>query len=520
MIDIFPKQQNFYAESSQMTPILKILTMSFHIRVCLFFILVLAGLAGFLKPSALGAPDSAAAAPQKTVYVISISGEVDPGMAAFVDRAEKTAANDSNALVVVKIDTFGGRVDSALEIVDTLLKIPADRSIAFVDKKAISAGALIALACGDLVMRPTTTIGDCAPISYSQEGIEMLGEKFQSPIRAKFRALAKRNGYPEKLTEAMVSSEKEVYSVKIDGRQHFLDASDYNDLTDAEKKKLTGKKTVVEKGELLTMEANEAVDLGFSEFTAESVENMLHQMNVENYTLVPIDESWSEAMVRLIGRIAPILMMIGLAGLYLEMKAPGFGLPGIVGITCLAIVFLSQYMAGLADYMELLIVVFGLVLMGFEVFVLPGFGVAGFAGIVLITVGMVLTLQDFVIPDPAIPWETDLLVHNITMVIAAYIGAFLAALLFLRYVLPRFSIGRQGPFLTTDLKMAHADSSEIPKIHVGDTGFAHSYLRPSGKAMIHDDLFDVVTEGEFIEKGTPIVVLKIQGNRIIVSKGL
>jgi membrane-bound serine protease (ClpP class) len=174
-------------------------------------------------------------------------------------------------------------------------------------------------------------------------------------------------------------------------------------------------------------------------------------------------------------------------------------------------------MAGLADYMELLIVVFGLVLMGFEVFVLPGFGIAGFAGIIFITAGMVLTLQDFVVPDPAIPWEGELLAHNVMMVIIAYIGAFLSALFFLRYVLPRFSIGRQGAFLSTDLKQAHADSSETAKVRIGETGVALSYLRPSGKAMIHDDLFDVVTEGEFMEKGTPIVVSKVIGNRIIVS---
>ena len=133
-------------------------------------------------------------ATKQTVYVISISGEVDPGMAAFLERAYQDTLEKPNGLVVLEIDTFGGRVDSALEIVDTLLKFPKERSIAFVEKKAISAGSLIALACGKLVMKPATTIGDCAPISITQEGPKMMGEKFQSPLRAKFRALAKRNG--------------------------------------------------------------------------------------------------------------------------------------------------------------------------------------------------------------------------------------------------------------------------------------------------------------------------------------
>ncbi|RJP92420.1 MAG: serine protease [Desulfobacteraceae bacterium] len=502
-----------------MAPVLKTRPVFSALRILMLHCLVLAGSAGFLNAFAQSAPDPETAASETTVYIISVSGEVDPGMAAFVERAVQAVSGNPDALVVVKIDTFGGRVDSALEIVDSLLKIPGNRSIAFVEKKAISAGALIALACGDLVMRPAATIGDCAPISYSQEGVEMLGEKFQSPIRAKFRALAKRNGYPEKLAEAMVSSEKEVFSVEIDGQRRLMDSSDYKDLTDAQKKKITAKKTVVEKGELLTMEAEEAVELGFSKFTAPNVEDMLRQMEVKNYMLIPIDENWSETMARVIGRIAPILMMIGLAGLYLEMKAPGFGLPGIVGISCLAIVFLGQYMAGLADYTEFLIILSGIVLMGIEVFVLPGFGIAGFAAIACIAVGMVLTFQDFVIPDPSIPWEAEILAHNVTVVIISYIGAFLGALLFLRYVLPRFSVGQQGPFLTTDLHQAHANSSETAKVRAGDRGMAMSSLRPSGKAIIHDDLFDVVTEGEFMEKGAPIVVYAVKGNRIVVSRG-
>jgi membrane-bound serine protease (ClpP class) len=457
---------------------------------------------------------------KQSVYVISVSGEVDPGMAAFMERAYQDISDDPNAIVVANIDTFGGRVDSALEIVDTFLKIPKEKSIAFVGKKAISAGALIALSCGDLVMAPVTTIGDCAPISYSKEGPEMLGEKFQSPIRAKFRALAKRNGYPVKLAEAMVSMDKEIFEIEIEGNKVLMDASDYDDLTDGEKKKITSKKTIVEKGELLTMHAEEAQELGFSSMTAGNIDDMLKQMGFENYEVIHIEQSWSETMVRFIGKIAPILMMIGLAALYMEMKAPGFGVPGIIGIICLAIVFLNQYMVGLADYMELILLGFGIILMGMEVFVLPGFGIAGIAGVVCLAVGLILSLQGFVLPDPSIPWEADLLMHNISVVLTSYIFAFMFTLFFMRYILPRFSIGRKGPFLMADLKDAHADSPETTKIKTGDRGVAKTYLRPSGKADINDDLFDVVTESEFIEKGTSIVVSAIKGNRIIVSQNI
>ena len=456
----------------------------------------------------------------RPVFVIPVSGTVDPGMSAFLYRACREATKSTNSLVVFEIDTFGGRVDSALEIVDTLLTVPAERSIAFVKKKAISAGALIALSCGELAMRPATTIGDTAPIVYSQEGPQMMGEKFQSPIRAKFRALARRNGYPEALAEAMVTPEKIVYAVEIDGEKKYMDAQAFEDLTSEEKDRVTDKRTVVEKGELLTMSAAEALELGFSSMTVSSIDAMLEKRGGGPFARSRIEPSWSETMVRYIGSIAPILMMIGLAALYMEMKAPGFGIPGLVGLACLGVVFLNQYMVGLADYTELLIIVLGLVLMGVEVFVLPGFGIAGFAGIVCLIIGLILTFQDFVIPDPNIPWETEILLNNVIKVVGAYVVSFILGLFFIRYVLPRLSTATEGPYLTSSLKDAHSDSRETRRVHVGDTGVAMTALRPSGKVKIGTDVFDVVTENEFIERDAPVVISEISGNRVIVARNI
>jgi membrane-bound serine protease (ClpP class) len=210
--------------------------------------------------------------------------------------------------------------------------------------------------------------------------------------------------------------------------------------------------------------------------------------------------------------------MIGLAALYIEIKAPGFGLPGIIGIICLALVFLSQHMVGLADYTELLLLTLGIVLLGFEIFVIPGFGIAGISGILLIAVSAILAFQDFVIPDPSFPWQGELLAKNIMHVFGAFFVAIVAALLVLRYVLPRLSMVTEGPYLATTLKDSHADSVEAKGARVGDRGTAMTFLRPSGKVKIKDAFFDVITEGEFIEKGTPVRILEIKGNRIIVSK--
>lgn len=454
----------------------------------------------------------------KTVYLIPVSGDVEPGLAAFLKRSLEKSAEDPGALVVLKLDTYGGRLDSAFQMVEDLINIPKGRTIAYVSKKAISAGALIALACNDLYMNKHTTIGDCAPIMYSEEGPKMLGEKIQSPLRARFRSLAKRNGYPAPLAEAMVTAEKEIFRVETDEEVLYLDAREYEELSEEEKEKVVSKKTVVEKGELLTMDDTEALYLGFSRKSVDDLDDVLDHLGIRSEKVVKIKETWSESLVRILTKIAPILMMIGLAALYTEIQSPGFGVPGIIGIVCLGLVFMGHYLVGLADYTELLIMAFGLILLGFELFVIPGFGIAGVTGIVVMAVGMILSLQDFVVPDPKLPWEAELLFRNILIVVGAFVGAFLASMIFMRYIVPRSTRVVSGPYLAETLKDSKADSSEVPRIHVGDVGVAHSFLRPSGKMRIETDFYDVICEGGYIPKDSRIQVMDIRGNRVIVRE--
>lgn len=450
------------------------------------------------------------------VYEIKVEGPVEPGMAAFLERA--LAVDDSPAaLFVLKMDTFGGRVDSALAIVDLIVNIPKGRTIAFVVNKAISAGALISLACNDLVMKDHTTIGDCAPIMNSSEGPKMMGEKFQSPLRAKFRSLAKRNNYPEALAEAMVSDHIAVYEVTEAGQTRYIDSRAYEDLTDDERGAITARKTIISKGELLTMDAIEAERLGFSRMTVGSVAEMLERMGVSNYEIVSIEESWSETFFRFLTKISPILMVIGLGALYTEIKSPGFGLPGLVGIVCLGFVFAGQYIVGLAGYTEFLLIVAGMLFFAGEVFVLPGFGISGILGLILMGAGMVLALQDFVIPDPDLPWQGKLLKANLIQVLASFLAGLFIALGLIRYLLPRLSRVIAGPYLDATLKDSHADSMEIRRASVGDRGVAATFLRPAGKVEINGEIFDAVSQGEFIEQGSLIFVAMIQGNRLIVT---
>lgn len=466
-----------------------------------------------------GQPASQVQKEEQTVLVVPVSGEVGPAMAAFIERALREDTAYDNALFVLELDTFGGRVDSAFQIVDTLLTIPKERTVAYVKKKAISAGALIALACGELAMKHSTTIGDCAPITISEEGPKMLGEKFQSPLRAKFRSLAKRNGYPENLAEAMVTSEMIVYKIEMDdGRVLYMDGTEYEDLSEEEKKAVHSKKTVVGEGILLTMDDREAAEFGFSKMSAESIEEMLEKKGITAYRMIRMEENWSEQLVRVLNAIAPILMLIGFAGLYMEMQTPGFGVPGIVGILCLSLVFFSHYMVGLADYTELLIILIGILLLGVEMFVLPGFGIAGVAGTALMALGLILSLQDFVIPDPRVPWEVELLKKNVMDVIGSLIVSFLLMLLFFRYLFPKISLVLPGPYLSATLEQSHVDSDTAIAVSPGDIGTVIKPLRPSGSISIRGEIYDVISEGDFIEKGETVNVIEIQANRIMVAR--
>jgi membrane-bound serine protease (ClpP class) len=453
-------------------------------------------------------------------YVIPVTGTVDHGMAAFVGRALREAATADGALIVLDIDTFGGQVDAAFDIVDNITACTAP-TVAFVRFKAISAGALIALSADQMAMRPNTTIGDVAPLINTSEGPQMLGEKHQSPIRAKFRALAAKNDYPEILTEAMVTEGIAAFEVALAQPDTllYLDSAKIDALDTLTKSRIISSKRVVKDGELLTMTNTEALRYGFSKMTVSDIDEMLQEMGLGGIETANVGKNWSEGLVSVIALLAPVLMMIGFATIYIEMRSPGFGIPGIIGICCLALVFFGQYMVGLANYTEMLLLITGAVLLALEILVFPGFGVTGFAGIALIVIGMALSFQNFVLPSPEIPWQAGVLKANIMRMSISILGSVALVTIFFRYFFERLSKVIKGPYLATTLAGAQSDADMgfVPK--VGDKGVAFTPLRPSGKVHIGigKELCDVVTDGQFIDKGAEVVVAQIQGNRVVVT---
>lgn len=451
-----------------------------------------------------------------SVFVIPIDKEIEPGLAAFVKRAVKEAEGKNPKAIIFEINTFGGAVESALEIVETISAVKI-HTIAYVKEKAISAGALIALSCNDIVMEENTTIGDVAPIMVSQSGPIMMGEKFQSPLRAKFRSLAQKNNYPIKLSESFVSTEKEIVEVWYkDSSKVLLTGVEYGDLSESDKKLIVRKKTVVPKGELLTLSASEALELGFSRKTVANYSEALKNWKYNSEELVRLEKRRSENLLILFNKIAPFLLMIGLFGIYMEIKTPGFGIFGIIGIAAFLLFFGTKHVVGLADNIEIVLFFVGVALLAVEIFVVPGFGIFGVAGLSLILISALLAMQSFTLPR--MPWEKLAFRKNLLVVgaiFAASVPLFIISLFSTSRAIKLTGIGHTG---TESSANGFTSSVHDYSALVGSIAKVATTLRPAGSIEVDGVRYDAVTDGDFIEEGTAVKVFSVEGSKISVRR--
>lgn len=459
------------------------------------------------------------------IVLIPIEGEIESGVYSFLKRAVVDAENKKPEKIIFLINTFGGELHTTFQIVDLIsgLNIP---TVTLVEEKAISAGTLIAMASRKIYMLSNSIMGDVAPITMGAEGPQMLGEKFQSPLRAKFRALAQKNGYPVKLSEAFVSSEKEIIQVTWkDGNKTIMDAVEYEDLSDVDKENIEQKKTLVPKGELLTMSDQESNDFGFSSGTVASVESLaafLADKEKISSEIIRIEKTSAEKVFSFYLKYSWLLILVGLGGIYLEVKNPGFGFYGIFALIAFGIFFIGQYMVELADYVDLILLMLGIILLGVEVLILPGFGVFGILGIALLLGSFVLMQQNFVIPENVFEW--DILSQNLELVLYAFLGS-LVILVLSFMVGGRFMM--RSPLVFTK-KLFESSETESTKESsmislfsdekwVEVKGVAITKLSPSGKIEIEGKVYDAVTIDNYLDLGTKVKVTGKDGYLLVVE---
>jgi membrane-bound serine protease (ClpP class) len=428
-------------------------------------------------------PIRAAPATRPVVYVAPIEGMIDLGLAPFVRRVLDEATAAGAAAVILEINTFGGRVDAAVLIRDALLGSEV-RTVAFVNKRAISAGALISLAAERIVMADGGTIGAATPVELGAPGApaQPVAEKTVSYMRKEFRATAESRKRPPLLAEAMVDAD-----VEIPG--------------------------VIAKGKLLTLTTQEALKHGLADARADRLDAVLAYLDLSDAEVRRATQTWAESLVRFLTHpvVSSLLMTIGILGIIVEIRTPGFGVPGSLGAASLALFFWGHWLVRLAGWEELLLVGVGLLLLAIEVFVTPGFGLTGVLGLAALIGGLGLSLV-----GAGATW--GVVVTAVGQVAASLLLALAVSLAVLR-VLPRLPFGRRL-VLETELT-AHegfASAPETDRAWLGKRGTAASPLRPAGIADIEGERVDVVSDGEFIAAGEPLTVVRVDGNRIVVRR--
>ena len=419
------------------------------------------------------------------VWLLSIDREIGRGMVSYVREGLSEAEEEGAQAVVFVFSTPGGYLDSAGAIRNAILDTELP-SIAYVDREAYSAGALLAIACEKIYFAPGGVMGAATPVYFEGGRPVEAPEKIVSATRKLFRATAETRARPPEIAEAMVDRD-----VAIEG--------------------------LIEQGKLLTLTADEAAEWGYSDGEAESLEALLEAEGLSRAEVVRFSRRWIDGVVETltIPWIGAILITLGILGLIVEMMIPGFGVPGIVGILSLGAFFWSHFIVGLAGWESVIFLLAGLIAILLEIFVFTAsdFGLAGLTGLVLIGLGFYTSMVG--------PFTEPGAAGRAVAAVSGGLAVALVGVVVLITRLPKTHLRLGGVILSQAITgkafpKAQKEGAESP--WVGRNGTAMTDLRPVGKGEFEGEITDVVCEEGYLPKGTPIVVTKDEIYRKVVRK--
>lgn len=404
------------------------------------------------------------------VYVVPIENSVEKGLSSFLKRGVETAEKENAKAIIFEINTPGGAVDAAGEI-GKLFTSTSLKTVSFINKDALSAGAFISLNTDEIYMVPGATMGAAAIIDSEGNAAD---QKAQSYWLSAMKGAAEQNGRDPIYALAMADTE--------------VDLPEFG----------------APKGKLLTLTSDQAFEVGYSEGTVASIDEVLVKLGYPNAEVRTVDESFAEKLARFITNpiVIPILLSIGSLGLVLELYSPGFGIPGFMGISALLLFFYGHLVAGLAGYETLILFVLGVGLIILEFF-LPG-GVAGIIGFISIMASLFLA--------------TDNVVYmGISLLIAIGVSI-LASILMIKVFGKKMKIFRKIVLRDSTNTESGYVSNRTRSELIGVVGKTLTALRPSGTVLVEDERLDVVSEGAFIEKNKMVKIVKAEGARIVVRE--
>lgn len=418
------------------------------------------------------------------VLVVKIGSEIDPRTNRYTALALEEATDWNADLVILELDTYGGLVTDADEIRTRLLEyeIPI---WTFINKDAASAGALIAIATDSIYMAPGASIG-AATVVQGNTG-EAAPDKYQSYMRSIMRSTAEATGRDPRIAEAMVDENLEVEGVS-------------------------------KQGEVVTFSTSEAIRWGFAEGQVRNIEEILERNGITDYEVKIYELSLSEKIVSIFINpfISGILILIIIGGLYFELQTPGIGFPLLGSLIALVLYLVPYYLNGLADHWEIILFFLGLALIAAEIFVIPGFGVAGVAGFILTLGSLILIMIGNDWFDFQFVAVSQVFKALLTAVLGMLGGVVLIVFGGIRFANSK-AFSRVALEDTQDRNKGYTSSFREQSL-LGRTGVSYTILRPSGKVMIDDIVYDAYTRGEYIMQGEKIVVTEDTGSTLKVRK--
>jgi membrane-bound serine protease (ClpP class) len=418
--------------------------------------------------------------PQKKVFLAEITGEIDPRMAPYISRVVSDAENNGANAIIFRINTFGGRVDAATQIKDAIIGSRL-LTIAFINNRAISAGSLIALSCRKICMVPGSSIGAATVVDQSGQ---KQSEKYQSFMRSEMRSTAERNGRRTDIVQGMVDENILVPGINDNNR-------------------------------LITLTSDEAKKYGIADTLVYSLNDCLSDFGLKDAQVIKVNSNWAEDLVGFLNQplISSILIILGLVGIFAEIKSPGFGFPVILGVVSLLLFFGSSYILQLASIINIVLFILGVILLLLEIFVIPGFAITGVIGIILIIGSIFLSLIGNNLPF----WDSANVSRAVIQLSVSLLFAFIFIYL-LAKILPKSSAFSR--LVLSNEEKADQGFVSYPSIKelVGMEGFALTTLRPAGSAEFNGQKYDVVADWEYIPKGNKVKVLRVEGIKVVVKE--
>jgi membrane-bound serine protease (ClpP class) len=438
---------------------------------------------------------------KKNVFLLNIKSEITPATRRQVSQAFAEADSLKADVFLIHMNTYGGTVVDADSIRTRILQsnIPV---YVFIDNNAASAGALISIACDGIYMRPGGSIG--AATVVNQTGAAM-PDKYQSYMRSTMRATAEAHGKDTTITAAGDTiidwfRDPKIAEAMVDERIFIEGVSDT--------------------GQVLTFTPSEAMENGFCEGTAETIDEVLQQVGIADYELFEFEPTFIEKIIGFLVHpmVSGLLIMAIVGGIYFEMQSPGIGFPLGIAILAALLYFMPLYLEGLAEHWEIALFIVGLILIAVEIFVIPGFGVAGALGIVFVFVGLVLSLIDNVNFD-----FEGVQMEGVGKAIATVVIGIFSGFVLALYLGKRMFTAEHGWFKNFALNTVQHVNDGFVSVNTtlfelkGKKGIAQTVLRPGGKINIEGEVYDAIAVTGFIDKDEKIVVAKVEATQLYVE---